>query len=225
MKILLAEDDVVSAEYIRKGLTEKGYVVDWVEDGREALTYCLYNKCDLFIADRMLPGMDGLSVVKALRASGRKLPVIFLTALSDIDDKVDGLLAGGDDYMVKPFHFSELLARITALLRRPNESTAKTSITVHDLKLNLLSRTAERQGLQIELKNKEYALLELLMENADRVISKTIILEKVWDLNFDPGTTAVETHISKLRQKVDKPFDVQLIHTIRNMGYSIHAPR
>jgi len=110
-------------------------------------------------------------------------------------------------------------------LRRPNESTAKTSITVHDLKLNLLSRTAERQGLQIELKNKEYALLELLMENADRVISKTIILEKVWDLNFDPGTTAVETHISKLRQKVDKPFDVQLIHTIRNMGYSIHAPR
>ncbi|WP_315980121.1 response regulator [Aliamphritea spongicola] len=125
MKILLAEDDVVNAEYIRKGLIEKGFVVDWVTDGREALTYCLYNQCDLFIADRMLPGMDGLSVVKALRASGSQLPVIFLTAMSDVDDKVEGLLAGGDDYMVKPFHFSELLARITVLSRRPGESTEK----------------------------------------------------------------------------------------------------
>ena len=123
MKILLAEDDVVNAEYIRKGLIEKGFVVDWVTDGREALTYCLYNQCDLFIADRMLPGMDGLSVVKALRASGSQLPVIFLTAMSDVDDKVEGLLAGGDDYMVKPFHFSELLARITVLSRRPGESS------------------------------------------------------------------------------------------------------
>lgn len=225
MKILLAEDDVVNAEYIRKGLIEKGFVVDWVTDGREALTYCLYNQCDLFIADRMLPGMDGLSVVKALRASGSQLPVIFLTAMSDVDDKVEGLLAGGDDYMVKPFHFSELLARITVLSRRPGESTEKTELVVHDLKLDLLTRMAERQGQTIELKNKEFALLELLMENANRVVSKTIILEKVWDLNFDPGTTAVETHISKLRQKVDKPFAEQLIHTVRNMGYSLRAPR
>lgn len=225
MKILLAEDDKVSAEYIRKGLIEQGFVVDWVTDGREALTYCLYNDCDLFIADRMLPGMDGLSIVKALRASGSKLPVIFLTAMSDIDDKVEGLLAGGDDYMVKPFHFSELLARITALSRRPAETLKKTILTVHDLKLDLLARTAERQGVSFDLKNKEFTLLEVLMENANRVVSKTLILEKVWDLNFDPGTTVVETHISNLRQKVDKPFDTQLIHTLRSMGYMIRAPQ
>lgn len=225
MKILLAEDDKVSAEYIRKGLIEQGFVVDWVTDGREALTYCLYNDCDLFIADRMLPGMDGLSIVKALRASGSKLPVIFLTAMSDIDDKVEGLLAGGDDYMVKPFHFTELLARITALSRRPAETLKKTVLTVHDLKLDLLARTAERQGISFDLKNKEFTLLEVLMENANRVVSKTLILEKVWDLNFDPGTTVVETHISNLRQKVDKPFDTQLIHTLRSMGYMIRAPK
>lgn len=225
MKILLAEDDRVNGQYIQKGLVERGYVVDWVENGKDALSHCLYNQYDLFIADRMLPEMDGLSVVKALRAAGNNLPVIFLTAMSDVDDKVAGLLAGGDDYMVKPFHFSELLARITVLSRRPNQSEEKTQLTVHDLTLNLLTRNAQRQGQTIELKNKEFTLLELLMENCDRIISKTIILEKVWDLNFDPGTTAVETHISKLRQKVDKPFDVQLIHTIRNMGYSIRAPR
>lgn len=225
MKILLAEDDRVNGQYIQKGLVERGYVVDWVENGKDALSHCLYNQYDLFIADRMLPEMDGLSVVKALRAAGNNLPVIFLTAMSDVDDKVAGLLAGGDDYMVKPFHFSELLARITVLSRRPNQSEEKTQLTVHDLTLNLLTRSAQRQGQTIELKNKEFTLLELLMENCDRIISKTIILEKVWDLNFDPGTTAVETHISKLRQKVDKPFDVQLIHTIRNMGYSIRAPR
>jgi two-component system OmpR family response regulator len=225
MKILLAEDDVVNGEYVRKGLTEQGYVVDWVQEGREALTYCLYNQFDLFIADRMLPGMDGLSVVKALRASGSKVPVIFLTALSDVDDKVEGLLAGGDDYMVKPFHLSELLARITVLQRRPAAVDTKTQLTVHDLQLDLLRRVAKRQDQVIELKNKEFNLLELLMENSNNIVSKSIILERVWDLNFDPGTTAVETHISKLRQKVDKPFDVQLIHTIRNMGYSIRAPR
>lgn len=225
MKILLAEDDPVNAQYIRKGLVEQGFVVDWVTDGREALTYCLYNNCDLFIADRMLPGMDGLSIVKALRAAGNQLPVIFLTAMSDIDDKVEGLLAGGDDYMVKPFHFSELLARISVLSRRPVADTARTSLQVHDLELDLLARVASRQGNVIELKNKEFNLLELLMENAERVVSKTIILERVWDLNFDPGTTAVETHISKLRQKVDKPFTQSLIHTVRNMGYSIRAPR
>ncbi|MGB1239785.1 MAG: response regulator [Pseudomonadales bacterium] len=225
MKILLAEDDPVSAQYISKGLKEQGYVVDWVSDGREALTYSLYNSCDLFIADRMLPGMDGLSIVKALRAAGNQLPVIFLTAMADIDDKVEGLLAGGDDYMVKPFHLSELLARIQVLARRPQEASAKTSLQVHDLALDLLARTASRQGAVIDLKNKEFALLELLMENAERVVSKSIILERVWDLNFDPGTTAVETHISKLRQKIDKPFDCQLIHTVRNMGYSLRAPR
>lgn len=225
MKILLAEDDVKSAEYVRKGLIEQGFVVDWVTDGREALTHCLYNEVDLLIADRMMPGMDGLSLVKALRAAKSELPVIFLTALSDVDDRVDGLMAGGDDYMVKPFHFSELLARITALLRRPNASEQSTKLTVHDLTLDLMQRTAFRQGQTIELHNKEFALLQLLMENAGRVISRTLILERVWAFNFDPGTTVVETHISKLRQKIDKPFEVPLLHTMRGMGYTIRAPR
>lgn len=225
MKILLAEDDATSADYIRKGLTEQGYVVDWVTDGRDALTHCLYNPVDLAIVDRMMPGMDGLSLVKALRASKSDLPVIFLTALSDVEDRVDGLMAGGDDYMVKPFHFSELLARITALSRRPKQAPQETQITVHDLTLDLLSRTATRQGTMIDLLNKEFALLNLLMETPGRVISRTMILEKIWDFSFDPGTTVVETHISKLRQKVDKPFDTALIHTVRNMGYTIRAPR
>lgn len=225
MKILLAEDDATSAEYIRKGLVENGHVVDWVTDGRDALTHCLYNAVDLAIVDRMMPGMDGLSLVKALRASRSDLPVIFLTALSDVEDRVDGLLAGGDDYMVKPFHFSELLARITVLARRPSQAAQPTMLRVHDLELDLLSRTATRQGQHIELLNKEFALLQLLMETPGRVISRTMILEKIWDFSFDPGTTVVETHISKLRQKMDKPFDIALIHTVRNMGYTIRAPR
>ncbi len=225
MKILLAEDDHKTANYIIKGLSENGHTVDWVTDGREALTYSLYNQCDLLIADRMMPGMDGLSLVKALRSSNNQLPVIFLTSMSDVDDRVEGLLSGGDDYMVKPFHFSELLARISVLARRPKESLANTELKVHDLKLDLLSRRASRQSQNIELLNKEFSLLEYLMENQDRVVSKTMILERVWELNFDPGTSIVETHMSKLRQKVDKPYGEQLIHTVRNMGYVIRAPR
>lgn len=225
MKILLAEDDETTASYILKGLTEHGHVVDWVTDGREALSHCLYNQYDLLIADRMMPGMDGLSLVKALRSSNSQLPVLFLTALSDVDDKVEGLLSGGDDYMVKPFHFSELLARITVLSRRPKDRIASTELHVHDLKLDLLTRRASRKGMEIELLNKEFTLLEYLMENKERVVSRTMILERVWELNFDPGTSVVETHMSKLRQKIDKPFDDQLIHTVRNMGYVIRAPR
>lgn len=225
MKILLAEDDATSADYVRRGLTESGYVVDWVQDGREALTHCLYNEVDLAVLDRMMPGMDGLSLIKALRAAGKDIPVIFLTAMSDVEDKVDGLKAGGDDYMVKPFHISELLARIEALARRPASAQETTLLQVHDLELDLLQRTARRQGQTIDLLSKEYALLRLLMENAERVISRTLILERVWDFSFDPGTTVVETHISKLRQKIDTPFDVKLLHTLRNMGYVIRAPR
>lgn len=225
MKVLLAEDDATSAEYVRKGLIENGFTVDWVTDGREALTHCLYNAFDLAIVDRMMPGMDGLSLVKALRAAKSDLPVIFLTALADVDDRVEGLRSGGDDYMVKPFHFSELLARIEVLARRSKPTEQVTELKVHDLTLDLLSRRATRQGRDIELSNREFALLELLMGSQNRVISRTLILEKIWDFTFDPGTTVVETHISKLRQKVDKPFDAPLIHTVRNMGYSIRAPR
>lgn len=225
MKILLAEDDPKSADYICKGLTEQGFAVDWVTDGRDALSHCMYNNPDLAIVDRMMPGMDGLSVVKALRAARSDLPVIFLTALSDVDDRVEGLMAGGDDYLVKPFHFSELLARITVLGRRPKQTSQDiTELRVHDLTLDLLTRTAKRWDQTIDLLNKEFALLHLLMEHPGRIISRTMILEKVWDFNFDPGTTVVETHISKLRQKVDKPFDTALIQTVRNMGYTIRAP-
>lgn len=225
MKILLAEDDQTNGEYVRKGLTEQGYTVDWVKDGREAVTACLYNEIDLAIIDRMMPGLDGLSVVKTLRSANSDIPVIFLTALGDVDDKVEGLLAGGDDYIAKPFHLSELLARIVVLSRRPKAVSDSNELCVHDLTLNLLTREAHRQGQTIALQGKEFALLEYLMENSGRVVSKTMLLEKIWDFNFNPGTTVIETHISKLRQKIDKPFDTPLLHTVRNMGYCLREPK
>ncbi len=225
MKILLAEDDHTNGEYVKKGLTEQGYLVEWVKDGREALTTCLYDEIDLAIVDRMMPGLDGLSVVKSLRAAGCDMPVIFLTALGDVDDRVEALLAGGDDYIVKPFHLSELLARIVVLARRPKVVGDSNELHVHDLSLNRLTREASRQGQVITLQGKEFALLEYLMENAGHVVSKTTLLEKIWNFNFSPSTTVIETHISKLRQKVDKPFDTALIHTIRNMGYCLRAPK
>lgn len=226
MKILVAEDDEETARYLKRSLTAEGHVVDVLADGREALTYCLYNTCDLVILDRMLPGLDGMAVLKALRAANQDLPVIFLTALGGVDDRVDGLNAGSDDYLAKPFHMSELLARIGAIVRRPAASEAPgQSLRVEDLELDLLTRTARRRGQAIELKPKEFAVLEVLMRNAGHIVTKAMLLEKVWDLSFDPGTTVVETHISNLRAKIDKPFDVKLIHTNRNFGYSIHAPR
>ena len=225
MKILLAEDDAKIADYIVAGLSENGHSVEHVSDGRDALSYCLYNDCDLAILDRMLPGMDGLSVLKALRASQKTLPVLFLTALGQVDDRVEGLAAGGDDYLTKPFHFSELVARIDAIVRRKSERKVEPVLTVHDLTLDLLSRTATRQGNVIELHAKEFSILEILMRNAGRVVTRTLLLERVWNFNFEPNTTVVETHMSRLRAKVDRPFDTPLIHTIRNTGYSMHGPR
>jgi two-component system OmpR family response regulator len=225
MKVVIAEDDRQMAEFVRKGLVQEGHNAEWLEDGRDALTFCLYNPFDVLILDRMLPGMDGLSVLKSLRAAGKKQPVLFLTSMGDVDDRVEGLLAGGDDYLVKPFHFSELLARVTALGRRPQSGEQPTKLMVHDLELDLLAHSAKRNGTRIDLQAKEYALLEVLMRNSGRIVTKTMLLEQVWDFNFDPKTTVVETHMSRLRAKVDKPFDVQLIHTTRNSGYSLHAPR
>ncbi|QFT59371.1 Transcriptional activator protein CopR [Sulfitobacter sp. THAF37] len=225
MKILLAEDDTKVADYIVAGLSEQGHSVDHLADGRDAFSYCLYNDCDLAILDRMLPGMDGLSVVKALRASGNSLPVLFLTALGQVDDRVEGLAAGGDDYLTKPFHFSELVARIDAIVRRKTDTKTVSTLNVHDLTLDLLARTATRQGSVIDLHNKEFSILEILMRNAGRVVTRTLLLERVWNFNFEPNTTVVETHMSRLRGKVDKPFDTPLIHTIRNTGYSMHGPR
>ena len=225
MKILLAEDDLKMAEYLCAGLIENGHSVDHVTDGREALSYCLYQTCDIVILDRMMPGMDGLSVLKALRAARKDVPVLFLTAMGQIDDRVEGLSAGGDDYLVKPFHFSEFLARVAAITRRKLETPETNALDVHDLHLDLLSRTASRQGRLIELHAKEFALLEILMRTAGRVVTRTMLLERVWNFNFEPNTTVVETHMSRLRSKIDKPFDTALIHTIRNTGYSMHGPR
>jgi two-component system OmpR family response regulator len=226
VKILLAEDDAELAAYIRAGLEEEGHSVEHFADGRDALTFCLYTPCDLAILDRMMPGMDGVSVVKALRASGSDMPVLFLTGLADVDNRVEGLSAGGDDYLTKPFHFAELTARIAALTRRKTGGAAEvTALAVHDLELDLLARTARRQGRVIELQNKEFQLLEVLMRNAGRVLTRTMLLDRVWNFSFEPNTTVLETHMSRLRAKIDKPFDVPLIHTIRNMGYSLHGPR
>ena len=187
--------------------------------------HCMHSEYDVLIVDRMLPGMDGLSLVKAVRASGIKTPALFLTALSGVDDRVAGLEAGGDDYLTKPFAFSELLARVNALGRRPVESKETTQIQVGDLSIDLLKRTVKRGDVDIDLQPREFLLLEVLMRNEGRVVSRTMLLEKVWDFHFDPKTSVVETHISRLRAKIDKPFDVQLLHTMRNIGYSLHTPR
>ncbi len=225
MKVVVAEDDRTSSEFIRRGLNQQGHSVESVFDGRDALTFCLYNSCDVLVLDRMMPGMDGLSVAKALRASGRTVPILFLTSMGDVEDRVEGLMAGGDDYLVKPFHFSELLARITVLARRPQTAEITTRLSLCDLELDLMDHTATRAGIRIELQAKEFAILALLMRNAGRIVTKTMLLEQVWDFNFAPQTTVVETHMSRLRAKIDKPFEVPLIHTTRNTGYSIHAPR
>jgi len=225
MKILLAEDDAALADYIRSGLEEEGHSVEHFADGRDALSFCLYQGCDLAICDRMMPGLDGLSLVQALRAAGKDVPVIFLTAMGEVESRVEGLKAGADDYIAKPFHFEELMARIATVTRRQSGSAPETVLKVHDLELDLLARTAKRQGKLIELQNKEFALLEILMRNAGRVMTRTLLLERVWNYSFEPNTTVLETHMSRLRAKIDKPFETPLIHTIRNAGYSLHGPR
>jgi two-component system OmpR family response regulator len=225
MKILLIEDDKKTATYIVKGFTSAGHVVDWVLDGRDGLAAGLDASYDVMVVDRMVPALDGLTLVKSLRAASVRTPVLFLTAMSGVDDRVEGLEAGGDDYLVKPFAFSELTARINALLRRPPMTAEKTKLRVGDLELDLVKRTAERAGMPLELLPREFTLLELLMRNEGRVLTKTMLLERIWNFNFDPQSSVVETHISRLRSKIDKPFDFPLLHTVRNIGYSLHARR
>lgn len=225
MRILVVEDDQRTYNYIRKGLLQAGHVCDGLEDGRDALAHALREPYDVIVADRMLPGLDGLSLVKALRGAGVRTPVLFLTAVGGVDDRVEGLEAGGDDYLVKPFAFSELLARLNALARRPpaQAGTEKTRLTVVDLELDLVRRTCRRGAAEIELMPREFALLEYLMRNEGRVVTRTMLLERVWEFHFDPQTSVVETHISRLRAKIDKPFERPLLHTVRNTGYSMHA--
>jgi len=224
MKLLLIEDDADTATYIIEGLREYGHVVDHVAGGRDALSLASDEHYDALIVDRMLPGLDGLSIVKTIREAGIKTPVLFLSALGGLDDRVTGLDAGGDDYLVKPFALSELTARINALGRHHARASAETTLRVGDLEMDLLKRTVTRQGKPIDLQPREFRLLEYLLRHAGRVVTRTMLLEHVWDFHFDPRTTVVETHMSRLRAKIDKDFEVELIHTVRGEGYSIHVP-
>jgi two-component system, OmpR family, response regulator len=225
LKILVVEDDIATAQYLLQGLTEAGHSVEAAHDGREGLARATGNPgWDLLIVDRKLPHLDGLTMVRTLRESGALAPVLFLTTLGSIDDRVDGLNAGADDYLVKPFAFSELLARVAALGRRPRQTAPVTSLRVEDLEMDLLARVVRRGGQLIELQPREFRLLEYLMQHVDQVVTRAMLLEKVWDLNFDPHTNVVETHVSRLRAKVDKGHATPLIHTIRGSGYSLRAP-
>ena len=223
MKILVIEDDAETAAYIANGLKEHGHTVDLAATGRDGLFLAAGERYDLMIVDRMLPELDGLSIVKTVRTAGIETPVLFLTALGGVDDRVTGLDAGGDDYLVKPFAFSELLARINALARRPPITSTETVLRVEDLEMDLLKRTVTRNRQTLDLQPREFRLLEYLMRHAGQVVTRTMLLEYVWDFHFDPHTNVVETHISRIRAKVDKPFDMPLIHTVRGAGYCLRA--
>ena len=223
MKILIIEDDAETAAYIANGLKEHGHTVDLAATGRDGLFLAAGEHYDLMVVDRMLPEIDGLSIVKTVRTAGIETPVLFLTALGGVDDRVTGLDAGGDDYLVKPFAFSELLARINALARRPPVTSAETVLQVEDLEMDLLKRKVTRNGKTLDLQPREFRLLEYLMRHAGQVVTRTMLLEYVWDFHFDPHTNVVETHISRIRAKVDKPFDMPLIHTVRGAGYCLRA--
>ncbi len=219
MRILLIENDQVIANFIIKGLKEAGYCIDHAADGLEGLDLALNNNYDLDIIDIMLPKVNGLTIIERMRKQNIETPVIIVSAKRSVDDRVKGLQSGSDDYLIKPFSFSELLARIHAHLRRASNITETKSITLHGLSIDLLARTVTREGEVIDLQPKEFTLLEYLMRNAGNIVSKTMIIERVWNYNFDPQTNVVEARISKLREKVDKNFNSSLIHTIRGLGY------
>ena len=221
MKILLVEDDLSTLSFIKKGLKEFGHIVDAFSNGNEGLDAAYLAEHDVIILDRMLPEIDGLTIVTKLRNNKITTPVLFLSALGEVDDKVKGLKAGGDDYLTKPFSFSELIARIEALVRRQNPKSDIDVLKAYDLVLNKKSRKVTRNSILINLQPQEYKLLEVLMENSNEVITRTMLLEKVWDLHFDPQTNIIDVHISRLRKKIDKGHKVQLVQTIRGAGYSI----
>ncbi|APE45267.1 DNA-binding response regulator [Sulfitobacter alexandrii] len=223
MKILVIEDDATTGGYIAKGLREEGHAVDLIADGREGLIAATGGGHEVVILDRMLPQVDGLTVLKTLRGAGSTVPVLLLTAMGDVEDRIEGLRAGADDYLAKPFVFGELSARVAALSRRPQAIDAETVLRAGDLEMNLIARTVTRAGQEIDLLPREFALLEHLLRRKGRVQTRTMLLEAVWDIGFDPGTNVVETHISRLRAKVDRPFDAELIQTVRGAGYRIAA--
>jgi two-component system OmpR family response regulator len=223
MKVLLIEDDVKTTAYVKRGLEEHGHVVDSAPNGRDGLFLAAGEVYDVMIVDRMLPGLDGLGIVKTVRAAGVTTPVLFLTTMGGIEDRVEGLEVG-DDYLVKPFAYAELLARINALARRPPIAQVPTLLRVADLEMDLIGRKVRRAGQEIDLQPREFRLLEYLMRNAGRVVTRTMLLEHVWEFHFDPKTNIVETHISRLRSKIDRGFDAELLETVRGSGYLLRAP-
>jgi DNA-binding response OmpR family regulator len=223
MRALIVEDDATIADFVARGLREAGFAVDVSGDGEEALERTRQQAYDVAIVDLMLPKRDGLAVIDEMRKHGIGTPVLILSARRSVDDRVKGLQAGGDDYLTKPFAFAELLARVQALVRRATRTPEPTTLTVEDLVLDLLSRRVTREGKPIDLRPREFALLEYLMRNVGRVVSKTMILSHVWEYNFDPQTNIVDVLVSRLREKIDRPFEKKLLHTVRGVGYVLRV--
>ena len=224
MKVLLVEDNERVATFMKKGLIEAGHTIDHADNGRDGMFLAASEPYDVIIMDRMLPGcVDGLGIIAALRKAGSKIPILILSALSDVDERIRGLQSGGDDYLVKPFAFGELLARLDALVRRAQDNSAETTLVLDDLSVDLLSRKVTRGGKPVSLQPREFKLLEYLMRHADQVVTRTMLLENVWDYRFDPQTNVVDVHVSKLRHKIDAGFARPLLRTIRNAGYMLTA--
>ena len=223
MRILVIEDDLKILSYIQKGMKESGYSVDTANNGKDGLFLATTENYDVIIVDRMLPDPDGLTIIKTIRGANNMTPALILSALGEIDDRVQGLRSGGDDYIVKPFAFIELLARVEALIRRqdPTNPTQETMLHVSDLELNLLSRKVTRGGQDIDLQSREFQLLEYMLKNKGTIVTRTMLLEQVWDYHFDPQTNIIDVHISRLRRKIDKGFNNKLIRTVRGAGYII----
>ncbi|MDR3481476.1 MAG: response regulator transcription factor [Burkholderiaceae bacterium] len=224
MKILIVEDNERVSNFLKKGLAEAGHTIDHADNGRDGMFLAVSEPYDAIIMDRMLPGgIDGLGIIVALRKDGNKTPILILSALSEVDDRIQGLQSGGDDYLVKPFAFGELLARLDAILRRAQEPNTESSLSVGDLNLDLLSRKVTRAGKSVTLQPREFKLLEYLARHANQVVTRTMLLENVWDYHFDPQTNVVDVHISKLRQKIEASPAKQMLRTIRNAGYMLTA--
>jgi len=221
MHILLIEDDVQAASYLIKGLNECGHVIDHASDGEDGLHLALTGEYDVMVVDRMLPLRDGLSIIRMLRADGNTTPILILSALGEVDDRVTGLHAGGDDYLIKPYAFSELLARLEALTRRPAAQPQELKLQIADLVLDIRKQSVMRADKIIHLQPREYRLLEFLMRHQNHVVTRTMLLEHVWDFYFDPQTNVIDVQISRLRAKIDKNFDLPLLHTIRGTGYKL----
>jgi len=223
MRLLIVEDDVVASEVMVKGLTDAGHECIAAPDGQAGLLAAKGAKYDVMIVDRMMPRLDGVAMVELLRREGDQTPVLFLSALGEINDRVAGLKAGGDDYLVKPYAFAELIARVEALARRRETGSVQTLLRVGDLEMDLIGREVRRQGKEIDLQPREFQLLEFLMRNAGQSVTRTMLLEKVWEYHFDPQTNVIDVHISRLRSKIDKGFDRPMLQTVRGAGYRLEA--